>query len=305
MKTIRFILVAATMSSATFAADIMLKDGRVLKDASVTSQSPLKVTIKHASGLSSVGKELLPSDLQAQFPVNEAAARAADEKALVAREAALKARKAESERLARIRTEREETAKAYEVDQAKEAAQNARQAASVKADAQRLTERFFEKDYSWLPSGSRTANVTIDHVSPVDGIPGRWFVTGRAVINISPVLSPQTMTSFQLGGDSAAEWRRQYDENQNAYQNQNRHDTWHRENASNRTQPCPTETPNRDGQPSSPSRRHDSHRPAPPDQFPSYRNNRYGHDYPTIETRDFEAYYSTESGKPMIDVTVR
>ena len=308
MKTIRFIFVAATMSSAAFSADITLNDGRVFKDASIGSQTPRKVTIKHTNGLSSVGKELLPTELQAQYPINEAAARAADEKAIIAREAALNARNAETERLARVRTEREATASAYQANQTKEAAQNATQTASVSANARLLAERYFEKDYSWVPSGSRSASVTIDEVRPVDGIAGRWFVTGRAVIKISPVSSPQTMSSFQLGGDSAAEWRQQYNENQFAYQNQDRHDAWHRESASNQNQPCPTPSTSRDekmGSPSGENHPHESHRPAPPDQFPSYRNDHYVHDDSTIESRNFEAYYSTESWKPTIDVTVR
>jgi len=122
MKMISVIFVMAVMSTATFAADITLKDGRVLKGATVVSQTPRKVTIKHDAGLGSVAKELLPPELQAQYPVDETAARKADEKAIVAREAALITRKAETERLARLRTEREAAADAYAAKQAAETA---------------------------------------------------------------------------------------------------------------------------------------------------------------------------------------
>ncbi len=310
MKTIRFIFVAATMSIATFAADITLNDGRVFKDAFVTSQTPRKVTIKHANGLSSVGKELLSTELQAKYPINEAAARAADEKASIAREAALNARKAETERLARVRTEREATAIAYEADQVKEAAQNASQSATATADARKLAERYFEKDYSGLPSGSRSANVTINEIRPVDGVSGRWFVTGRAVIRISSSTT-RGYSTYRQGGDTGDQWRDQYNNNQRIQENRNRYDNERREHASDKTQTCPDPSPNRDnkqGNSSDERHRHESYRQETPNQFPSYSDNSYAtRDATTdqIETRDFEAYYSSENGAPSINVTVR
>jgi hypothetical protein len=81
MKTAFLFLCLAlvmTPGNAT-AAEIPLADGRVLHDATIRSQTPRTVIIKHTGGLCSVAKELLPPELQARYPVAEAAAREADE----------------------------------------------------------------------------------------------------------------------------------------------------------------------------------------------------------------------------------
>src|SRR6266496_4315921 len=110
MKMILFIFVAAMMSASAFAADILLKDGRVFKDAVIMSQTPRTVMIKHTTGLSSVAKELLPPEIQAQYPVDEAAARESERQTTIAREVARESEKTETERIARIRAQREATA---------------------------------------------------------------------------------------------------------------------------------------------------------------------------------------------------
>ncbi len=308
MKSIRFIFVAATMSTAAFAADITLTDGRMFKDASISSQTPRNVTIKHTQGLSSVGKDLLPPDLKALYPINEAAARQADEKAVVAREAALNARKIESERIARVLAERQTAAVEIEANQAKEVSQNAKAASSARANAKRLAERYFEKDYSWAPAGSRTASVTIDEIRPADGADGRWFVTGRAVMKIYHA-SATGNSSFQMGGDSASQWRDQYNANQFDQMNRQAEQT---QRASRDNQTNPDSSRNRDSQSSRTSNRSDysrrsynDTRDSNPPLFVNY-NNHYDEDNNyTFETRNFEAYYSTENGSPSINITVR
>ena len=67
------------------AENIVLKDGRLFKDAEVFSQSALSVMIKHQGVVSSVPKKLLPDDLLAQYPLDAKAAAEAkmlDEKAV-------------------------------------------------------------------------------------------------------------------------------------------------------------------------------------------------------------------------------
>lgn len=51
------------------AADLTLTDGRVLRDATITSSSATSVTVRHAGGLVSVPKAQLPAELQSKYPV--------------------------------------------------------------------------------------------------------------------------------------------------------------------------------------------------------------------------------------------
>jgi hypothetical protein len=193
MKTPLFIFVAVMATVSSFAADIVLQDGRVLKEAVVQSQAPRTVTIKHADGLSSVAKTLLPPELLAQYPLDEMAGQEADKRAAAGREAALAYQKAEAERIARLKAEREKSAAAKELNQVNEAAQLKAELASVKAKAKPLAEQYFVNKYLRNPLESSTCAVTIADVRRTEGSPNRWFVTGRAVITRYP--SPQTITT--------------------------------------------------------------------------------------------------------------
>jgi hypothetical protein len=182
MKTMQFIFVAAVMTVSAFAADITLKDGRVLKDATVTTQTPRTVTIKHTAGLSSVDKNLLPPELQAQYPVNEAAAKEADQRAAAAKAAALEIQKNESDRVAKLREQREKSAAASEANQVNDSARVKKDTAEVKTSAASLARRYFEQKYAWSPGSTATCEVTIYDARPTEGWTGRWNVTGRAII---------------------------------------------------------------------------------------------------------------------------
>ncbi|MGC4073771.1 MAG: hypothetical protein QM760_14925 [Nibricoccus sp.] len=110
MKASLLVLGLALVCHAGHAADLTLTDGRVFHDASVLSQTPRTVVIKHTDGLSGVSKTLLPADLSVRYPIDEAAALAADQQATAARIRAQEFHKAEAERSARLRLEREQTA---------------------------------------------------------------------------------------------------------------------------------------------------------------------------------------------------
>jgi len=69
MKTLLCAL-SVLCGSILSAADLTLTDGRVLKDATITSQSATTVTVRHAAGLASVPKTVLPVELRAQYPVS-------------------------------------------------------------------------------------------------------------------------------------------------------------------------------------------------------------------------------------------
>lgn len=120
-----FSLILGCLLAFTFAraADLPLSDGRVFRDAAIMSHTPLTAVIKHAQGLTSVSKKLLPPDLLSLYPTDEAAAHKLE---LLAADARVKAdafHKAEAERSARIRVERE----AAETQRAQLASQEAAQ----------------------------------------------------------------------------------------------------------------------------------------------------------------------------------
>jgi len=180
MKTVLLIFAALTMPVLAFAADILLSDGRSFKDATIMSQTPRTVTVKHANGLSSVAKELLPPDLKAQYPVDETVAREADRHAVSARETALELEKAEAERVARLRAERVESVAANTANAERDAAREEAKYAAVERDAVERAKHYFQYEYD---PGNNSASVvdcrvTISEVRPVAGWPGRWFVQG-------------------------------------------------------------------------------------------------------------------------------
>jgi len=69
MKTLTLLFCLLTPVSWLLASNLALTDGRVLRDATILSQSATTVTVRHAGGLASVPKAQLPEALRAQYPV--------------------------------------------------------------------------------------------------------------------------------------------------------------------------------------------------------------------------------------------
>ncbi len=74
MKTLLALVLALAIAALASAADLALKDGRTLRNATITGQSPTTVTVRHAEGFTQVEKGKLPDELAAQYPIDEAAA---------------------------------------------------------------------------------------------------------------------------------------------------------------------------------------------------------------------------------------
>lgn len=72
----RSLAVAWTLvcTALAVAADIALKDGRVLRQAVILRQDPTTVTVRHAEGIAQVAKVQLPEAMAADYPVDDAAA---------------------------------------------------------------------------------------------------------------------------------------------------------------------------------------------------------------------------------------
>jgi len=299
MKTAFFIFAAGALALTSFAADITLNDGRVLSDATIVSQSPRNVSIKHAAGLSSVAKQLLPTELQAKYPYDEAAAREADARAIIAREKAQAFEKTEAERSAQVRKQREATAADYEARQAQEAADLKKKTQTVRATAATLAENYFNYDYVRTPTGENTCSVSISDVRPVEGWQGRWLVTGHATIrhydNQNHYSNWSGAHASSQIGDPA--WREGYNSNQPPP----------RSSQVTSEKPCveprhwndvrpPEKDRNQTRQEK--GRTHDYHRP-------DWNRDHYAPTYSyTSEIKAFEAYY-TEGPKPTLDITLR
>jgi len=169
-------------TAGAWAEDIALKDGRVLANASIVSQGPRTVTIKHAAGLTAVNKAQLSSELQIRYPIDEAAARKAEQRAEADRAAAQQAAAAEKERTALLRAQHEVTSTAQEIAAAKDAAELAARQESVKSGARAAALSYFEQEYSPVPRTTPKVEVTINEFRPVEGWSGRWLVKGQALI---------------------------------------------------------------------------------------------------------------------------
>ncbi len=176
--------------AALVAADITLPDGRILRDASVVSQTARSVTIKHAGGLSSVAKTALPAELRVQYPFDAAAARAADAQAAETRARADAKRQAEAKRIAGLQAERAaavaQNAKAAEADETR----RQELAATVPQIIQTRAEQAFVDEYKSFRSLDHfaSAEVKVLQVTPVDGWPGRWRAQGLGSARFSQSL---------------------------------------------------------------------------------------------------------------------
>jgi len=303
MISVIFVAVAILVSKSVFAVDILLKDGRLLKEATIKSQAPRTIIICHAGGLSSVAKALLPPELQAVYPIDEAAATEADRRAVIASEAAKEFHRNESERVALLHKRHESDAIENEANQAKEAAAQKLAAQTAKGNASALAAHFFQFEYA---RGS-TCDVTISDIRPIEGWAGRWLVRGNVLIRKSG--TRQNWTDASQIGDAA--WRRQYNENNRQY-----NDNDHRGEASSRDYSEPphaveprhqndaNKSPHDDNNANGRAHRHEqSERIIDP-----YYRDQDRTDYsftPTPELKEFEGTYSSEDAQPTIDITVR
>ena len=200
MKTTLLLAGCLLLGGSTFAADLTLTDGRVLKGASIMSQTPLNVTIRHAAGLSSVSKNLLPPELRAQYAVDEAGAKAAEARA---QEASAKARALQltaAEHAARIRAQ-QEAAMAGQADTAaqKTAAEKIKNL-EARLGAQQRAEDYFHNEFEPFAKADdvdRQLTVNISEMHLVDGWDNRWYVRGISTVRftewskVSPVYSPE------------------------------------------------------------------------------------------------------------------
>lgn len=178
-------LFALTVSLALAAETLTLTDGRTLQDATVISQSPRRVVVRHAGGLASVEKTKLPAPLRERYPVDEAAAKAEDEKAA----ADLERQRAEDAERAKQWTEAERTARKAKPEPTAEEKARAERAQAL-AVAAPLAKSYFETQYNKPIGGTISSTVTLDDARKMDGWGDRWVVTGQAVLRYYRDLPP-------------------------------------------------------------------------------------------------------------------
>jgi hypothetical protein len=77
MKAFRLMLpISCLLICPTFAADLKLKDGREFKDYTIVAETATTITIRAGRAVVKVSKTLLPPDLLAKHPIDEAGAAA-------------------------------------------------------------------------------------------------------------------------------------------------------------------------------------------------------------------------------------
>jgi len=184
--------------SCAQAADIVLKDSRVLKEARIVSQTPRNVTVRHAGGLSSVPKHLLPEELLAKYPVDEVAAKAGEARAAEARAARL------AEEQGKAAATSPQTAAGHTEAPATAAAQSSEQA-TVLSLVQKGAADYFsalnKEDFD---------GVEIDGVSAPSAAGGTWTVRGRARFIHYPQSYAQWRSQNPLREQTLKEYRRAF-----------------------------------------------------------------------------------------------
>jgi hypothetical protein len=171
MKTKIALLVVLLSAVPVSAGDIALTDGRVLKNATVVSQSPGRVCIRHAAGITQVEKSKLPAELAEQYPATPEAVAAED---------------AHREELARAAQEKEERRSENWQQQARFSRQApepvATSADSIKNAAESYAYRYFRDVERRGTNSSVTWRVSVvtEEPEPISGWANQWRVSGHA-----------------------------------------------------------------------------------------------------------------------------
>lgn len=184
--------------SCAQAADIVLKDSRVLKEARIVSQTPRNVTVRHAGGLSSVPKILLPEELLAKYPVDEVAAKASEARAAEARAA----RHAEEQ--GKVASTAPQPAPGHPEAPAAATSESSEQATVIS-----LVQTGAAEYFSALNKAD-FAGVEIDVVSAPSAAGGTWTVRGRARFVHYPQSYSQWRARNPAGEQTLKEHRRAF-----------------------------------------------------------------------------------------------
>jgi hypothetical protein len=216
MRAIHVVALASMAIPAAFSADIVLTDKQVFTDATIQSQTPRTVIIRHAGGLASVPKKLLPRELQAQYPLDEAAAQEAERKEALAVEAEKARQTLEAEQRAQQKEEMAKAAEMTRIREAKEAEELARQKteqAQLETEIRKAIVSYFYNEYTRDLFSERSCEVTLTEVRPRVGWGNHWMATGQAVIRYCrpasqmptppPNLSGKQLVQFRLDAERA------------------------------------------------------------------------------------------------------
>ena len=143
MKTaLRILAILIGLVQTILAADMTLADGRVLKNWRVMSVSPGTITLRYDGGALKVQKNLLPPEILARYPIDEAAA--AEEK-----RAAEEIRRKNAENpdpYAGMSNSMKERLRRYREGKEKERLENLREAQRIEEEREREREAEREKE---------------------------------------------------------------------------------------------------------------------------------------------------------------
>lgn len=188
MKSFSFMLVLFAAVTAARAEDITLTDGRTLRDATIISQAPMHITVRHSGGLMQVAKNILPEHLRTTYPPDKAAA----ERERILFEARRATATAEREAQAKLILERSE---ADVASREADALLAKKAGASALATARDRAERGADKHFrtQWKPGNNEVfiddCRLRINIIEPKPGEASEWKFSGEAWVNYYLALS--------------------------------------------------------------------------------------------------------------------
>lgn len=168
--------------------DVTLTDGRAYKAVVFVSESPMRITVRHAGGLAQLEKKKLPEPLRAQYPADEAAAerqRIAEQERRAAAAAEYERTRPEREEKARLFKEQRMASVAFrEAEERREAQARAQAYDSMKKRVQSEADDYFRT--TWRPG--LTAVIVTDYRAKIEelaekpGWPGQWSFSGEGYV---------------------------------------------------------------------------------------------------------------------------
>jgi hypothetical protein len=179
-------LVAMALASGCCGADLVLADGRVLKEYRVVNASAGFVTVAHKTGLVQVPKALLPEDLRRQFPTTRSALETERQRFVVRKSVASSSAQYVSESTARPIQQ--------PIQQQRPSVEWSLFDAAVMSDAQKR----------YAAQGRYPSRMQIEEREPVQGWPGRYRISGRAFFDVgtSGRKVPQTIYVFSAEAEA-------------------------------------------------------------------------------------------------------
>ncbi len=184
------------------AADIVLSDGRVFKEAKVISQSSGRVCIRHSEGLAQVEKYLLTGELAERFPADVAAVEREDARLAAAAQAAEQRRLEIAEQRRQLHTPAVALQPAPSPEEHAQRLEEARMR-EIRTMVESYARSYFERmpGSTWVFS----SGIEVDDPEPMSGWDDQWRVGG--IVGMRDIHSTGGLTSQSRRFDAVVRWK--------------------------------------------------------------------------------------------------